>query len=84
MRLVMWHPFVTCGHCGRIHECVRLVSDPCSFTILCHGCEAPLSVTVTAAQIAARHKKDAADQHFEVTGAATRKLTRWTEEHGIS
>lgn len=84
MRIVMWHPFVTCGQCGQIHECVRLVGEPCSFTILCHGCEGTLTVTITAEQIAARRGKDLADQHLEVAGAVTRKKTRWAEEHGVS
>ena len=84
MPAVMWHPFVTCGHCGEIHECVRLVAEPCSFTMLCHGCEGMLSVTITAEQIAARHKQDLGDQHFEVNGARTRTKTRWAEEHGVS
>lgn len=82
--VVMWHPFVTCGHCGHIHECVRLVGEPCSFTLLCHGCEGTLTVTITAAQIAARRRKDVADQHLEVGGAVTRKKTRWAGEHGVS
>ena len=81
MPVVMWHPFVTCEHCGHIQECVRLVGDPCSFTILCHGCEGMLTVTITAEQIAARRRKDDADQLFEVAGAVTRKKTR---EHGVS
>ena len=84
MRLVMWHPFVTCGHCGEIHECVRLVAEPCSFSVLCHGCEEMLTVTITAEQIAARRKKDLADQHLDVAGTVTRNKTLWTEEHGVS
>lgn len=84
MPLVMWHPFVTCGHCGRIHECVRLVGEPCSFTLLCHGCEGMLTVAITAEQIAMRGGKDVADQHLEVAGAVTRTNTRWAEEPGVS
>lgn len=84
MPLVMWHPFVTCGHCGQIHECVRLVGEPCSFTMLCHGCEGMLPVMITAEQIAARHEQDLSNQHFEVNGAVTRTTTRWAEEHGLS
>ena len=84
MQVVMWHPFVTCGHCGQMHECVRLVGEPCSFSILCHGCEGMLTVTITAEQIAARRNKDLADQHFEVAGAVTRAKTRWAGEPGVS
>lgn len=84
MPVVMWHPFVTCGHCGQIHECVRLVGEPCSFTVLCHGCEGTLTVTITAEQILARRTKDLADHHLEVAGAVTRKTTRSAEEHGVN
>ena len=84
MPVVMSHPFVTCGHCGQIHECVRLVGEPCSFTMLCHGCEGMLTVTITAEQIAARRGTDLADQHFDVSGAVMRTTSRWAEEHGVS
>ena len=84
MHAVMWHPFVTCGQCGQIHECVRLVGEPCSFTILCHGCEGVLTVTITAEQIEARRYTDGSDQHFEVSGAVTRQKTRSAEEPGVS
>ena len=80
----MWHPSVTCGHCGQIHECVRLVGEACSFTILCHGCEGMLTVTITSEQVSARRRKDLADQHFEVAGAVTRKKTRWVGEYGVN
>lgn len=76
MPVVMWHPFVTCGHCGQIHECVRLVGEPCSFTILCHGCEGMLTITITAEHFAARRRKDLADQHVEVAVAVTGNRTR--------
>lgn len=84
MHVVMWHPFVTCGHCGQIHECVRLVSEPCSFTVVCHSCESTLSVAITADQIVERRTKDRSDGHLEVGGAVTRKTARWTEEHELS
>ena len=84
MPVVMWHPFVTCGHCDQIHECVRLVGEPCSFTILCHGCEGMLTVTITAEQITAKRRKDLADQHIQVRGAVTHKKTRSAGEHGVS
>lgn len=67
-----------------MHECVRLVGEPCCFTMLCHGCEGMLTVTISAEQIAARRGKDRADQQFEVAGAVTRKKARWAEEHGVS
>ena len=76
MPVVMFHPFVTCGHCGQMHECVRLVGEPCSFTVLCHGCEGMLTVTISAEQIAARRGKDLADQDFEVAGTVTGNRTR--------
>lgn len=79
MALIMWHPFVTCGHCGQIHECVRLVSDPCSFTLLCHGCEGLLTVTISGDQIAERRRKDVASDHLDVRGAAARHRVRRTE-----
>ena len=84
MHAVMWHPFVTCGHCGQIHECVRLASEPCSFTVLCHGCESMLSVTITAEQIVERRSKDLSDGLLEVGGAVTRRAVPWTEEHELS
>ena len=67
----MWHPFVTCGHCGHIHECVRLIAEPSTFSILCHGCEGQLTVSVTAAQIATRRNQDREDGQLEVRGAVT-------------
>ena len=79
MAVIMWHPFVTCGYCGRIHECVRLVSDPCSFTLLCHGCEGLLTVTISGDQIADRRRKDWAGNHLEVRGAAPRRWARRTD-----
>ena len=80
----MWHPFVTCGHCGHIHECLRLIAEPCSFTLVCHDCERMLSVSISSDQIAKRRKDDRLEKHLGVEGLATLTPLRWTEEHGVS
>lgn len=40
---------ITCEACGHHHECARLVSEGCSVNMICHGCEAPLFVPISAA-----------------------------------
>lgn len=75
MQLVMWHPFVTCGHCGHLQECARLVDEACSFSVLCHGCEGLLTVTIAADQIAERRRSDLTDAHLVVRGAVMRNRT---------
>lgn len=80
----MWHPIVTCERCGQLHECTRLVSDPCSFSMLCHSCEAPLTVTIAGDVLARRRRDLHPEERLAVVGFATTARSRWTEEHEVS
>ena len=42
----MWQPIVRCGRCGRVHDTIRVVVFPSIFSLICHGCEAELLVTI--------------------------------------
>lgn len=50
----MWHPIVICDACGHRHQCARLVAEPCSFTLVCHRCEAVLGVRLTPTDLDAQ------------------------------
>ena len=47
----MWQPVVICGLCGHRYTCSRRVSQPCTFAVICHFCEASLIVTVTSGEL---------------------------------
>lgn len=80
----MWHPIVTCDTCGQVHECVRLVSEPCSYSLICHGCESVLTVTLSGDSLSRRRHDRSTLERITVSGFATPQRTRWTEEHGVS
>lgn len=63
----MWHPVVTCERCGYQHHCVRLVSGPCVFDMLCHGCECLLVVAITGGDLQ-HQRKQGWDAEFHVVG----------------
>lgn len=66
----MWHPMVTCTRCGRLHECLRLVAEPCAFPMICHGCEAVLSITIGVDQLAQRRHDRFTENKLAVAGYA--------------
>lgn len=47
----MWQPIVSCEHCGRQHHTTRVVALPCTFSMICHDCEAQLVVTIPRAAL---------------------------------
>lgn len=73
----MWHPIVICELCEHRHRCARLVSEACSFPLICHGCEAVLNVELTAADLAARIDGEARGWHwqFDVRGVAAHQTS---------
>lgn len=79
----MWHPFVTCDHCGYVHECARLIATPCTFSLCCHGCERPLTVTITREQIDRRRTDDQIEKHLGIQGLATVRRAQLTDQHGV-
>ena len=48
-------PHVTCAGCGQIHVLERTFVQAATFRMLCHGCEAPLKVTVPWRALQLRH-----------------------------
>lgn len=47
----MWQPIVGCERCGHQHHTMRVVALPCTFVMVCHGCEAELLVTIPRAAL---------------------------------
>ena len=78
----MWHPFVTCDNCGYIHECERVIGSPSTFSLLCHGCERILTVTMTQDQINRRRTDDQIEKHLGVFGLARMNRASLTDQHG--
>lgn len=77
----MWQPVVICTMCRHRHTCVRLVSEPCVMSIICHGCEASLSVAITAGELAIqkcadRHQRQAPFLLIGVPVASVSRLSR--------
>ena len=54
----MWQPVVICGFCRHSHTCRRRISEPCTFAIVCHWCEASLSVAVTPGELTIQRSVD--------------------------
>lgn len=75
----MWHPLVTCTRCGNLHECQRLVGEPTAFTLVCHDCEALLSVAIENNLLARRRRDVFAENRLAVVGVATARGSweRW-------
>lgn len=78
----MWQPVVICSLCKFRHTCRRLVSEPCSLAIVCHGCETSLTVAITSGELTIQQSADAQrpDAPFYLIGAPAPYQSRLPRE----